>query len=517
MIWRIARKEFLLNLTTFKFAVGTILCIVLMAVFMIVLVEDYEQRLKDYNENVAANEAELRKVKVYKNITPTIYRPPSVLSVFSEGIEKQLGNSARIELGDVFEIEATSVEGNPLLAIFPALDVSLIFKIVMSILALLVAYDAISGERERGTLKLTLSGRVARHQLLLGKLLAGLLTLIVPFSVIFVIGTLILQFSPMVSLTGSDWARIGLMYLASFLFVAAIFNLGLLISCLTKRSSVSLMFSSFLWVILMILIPNGSVYLGSQMRPLEPAEKFDSQIEELAEEREREIDELTESLEGGGSQSTAQGAFGHWYVLMCDENFMEYNQERYPITEPVMDKYADRVFEVQQSRLNSRIRQKYFIDSIARCSPMVLYDRAVSVLSGTDLGSFERFADNVRAYRNAVVDYIRSGTKDFSLPSYFTTSEEGEWEELMNMFEPYYETENETEKIRLMDTFKEWRERKIRGKPSLGLGDFPRFSRQSESVGESLRKAIPDLGLLIFISALFFAMSFVAFLRYDVT
>jgi ABC-type transport system involved in multi-copper enzyme maturation permease subunit len=496
MIWRIARKEFLLNLTTFKFAVGTILCIVLMAVFMIVLVEDYEQRLKDYNENVAANEAELRKVKVYKNITPTIYRPPSVLSVFSEGIEKQLGNSARIELGDVFEIEATSVEGNPLLAIFPALDVSLIFKIVMSILALLVAYDAISGERERGTLKLTLSGRVARHQLLLGKLLAGLLTLIVPFSVIFVIGTLILQFSPMVSLTGSDWARIGLMYLASFLFVAAIFNLGLLISCLTKRSSVSLMFSSFLWVILMILIPNGSVYLGSQMRPLEPAEKFDSQIEELAEEREREIDELTESLEGGGSQSTAQGAF---------------------ITEPVIDKYADRVFEVQQSRLNSRIRQKYFIDSIARCSPMVLYDRAVSVLSGTDLGSFERFADNVRAYRNAVVDYIRSGTKDFSLPSYFTTSEEGEWEELMNMFEPYYETENETEKIRLMDTFKEWRERKIRGKPSLGLGDFPRFSRQSESVGESLRKAIPDLGLLIFISALFFAMSFVAFLRYDVT
>ena len=34
MIWKIAKKELLLNLITFKFAIGTILCVVLMAVFM---------------------------------------------------------------------------------------------------------------------------------------------------------------------------------------------------------------------------------------------------------------------------------------------------------------------------------------------------------------------------------------------------------------------------------------------------------------------------------------------------
>ena len=32
MIWKIAKKEFLLNLMTFKFAVGTIVCVVLTAV-----------------------------------------------------------------------------------------------------------------------------------------------------------------------------------------------------------------------------------------------------------------------------------------------------------------------------------------------------------------------------------------------------------------------------------------------------------------------------------------------------
>jgi hypothetical protein len=53
------KKEFLLNMMTFKFAVGTILCVVLMAVFMPVLATDYQQRLKTYNKNVADNEAEL--------------------------------------------------------------------------------------------------------------------------------------------------------------------------------------------------------------------------------------------------------------------------------------------------------------------------------------------------------------------------------------------------------------------------------------------------------------------------
>jgi hypothetical protein len=86
MIWRIAKKEFLLNLITFKFAVGTILCVILVSVFVPVLAKDYQQRLEEYNENVAANEAELRKVMVYKNILPTVYRPPNLMCIFSEGV-----------------------------------------------------------------------------------------------------------------------------------------------------------------------------------------------------------------------------------------------------------------------------------------------------------------------------------------------------------------------------------------------------------------------------------------------
>jgi len=245
MIWKIAKKEFLLNLMTFKFALGTIVCVVLTAVFVPILTKDYQQRLRNYNGNVARNKDELRKVKVYKNITPTIYRPPAVLSVFSEGLERRLGSSARIELDNVPEISAAASQGNPYLSIFSVFDVSLVFKIVISVLVLLVAYDAVSGEREQGTLRLMLSGTAARYQVLLGKLLAGLMVLVVPVMITFILGLVILLSFPMVDLTASDWIRIGLMFLASLVFISTMYNLGLLFSCLARRSAISLMLGLF--------------------------------------------------------------------------------------------------------------------------------------------------------------------------------------------------------------------------------------------------------------------------------
>ena len=51
--------------------------------------------------------------------------------------------------------------------------------------------------------------------------------------------------------------------------------------------------------------------------------------------------------------------------------------------------------------------------------------------------------------------------------------------------------------------------------PPLELGDLPRFSYTPDTIG-TLRRVIPDLALLVLGNVLFFAMAFLAFLRYDV-
>jgi ABC-type transport system involved in multi-copper enzyme maturation permease subunit len=491
MIWKIAKKEFLLNLMTFKFAVGTILCIVLMAVFVPILTKAYQERLKVYNQNVAYNEGELNKVTVYKNITPTIYRPPSVLAVFSEGLEKQLGNSATIEYDNVPEISGAAA--NHYLSIFSIFDASLIFKIVISVLALLVAYDTISGERERGTLRLMLSSTAARYQVLLGKLLAGLMVLVVLVTITFILGLVILLSFPMVDLSGSDWIRIGFMFLVSLVFIGTMYNLGLLFSCIARRSAISLVLGLFLWIIFVVVIPNGSAYLATQILPVQSEDKINEQITSLRREVQREIYRERKrsgrsSMSGSTSQSDVSGGgFGHGYLRSCNEIHMHNELIKYSIGVPINIKYADKYAEVKFGYFRGLFEQTNLADNISRISPISLYENTMSALAGTDIASVTQFIDAVKAYRKDVIEYIRVRTNNFSSSTFFT---------------PCTKEEMKTRP-------------KEDDAPPLDLRDLPRFSHRADIVG-SLRRVIPDLAFLIFGNVLFFAIAFLAFSKYDV-
>jgi ABC-type transport system involved in multi-copper enzyme maturation permease subunit len=491
MIWKIAKKEFLLNLMTFKFAAGTILSMVLVAVFVPILAKAYQERLKVYNENVTYNEAELHKVVVYKNITPTIYRPPSILAVFSEGLAKQLGNSATIEYDKVPEI--TGATANNYLSIFSVFDASLIFKIVIGVLALLLAYDAISGEREHGTLRLMLSNTAARHQVLLGKLLAGLLVLVVAVTIAFTLAVVILLCFPMVDLTGSDWIRIGLMYLASLVFIATMYNLGLLFSCLAKKSAVSLVLGLFLWIIFAVVIPNASVYLATQIRSVEPQDKINEQITALQRDARtefgRELKRSGRSYMSGYDEvsDVSGGGFGHGYLRSATETHIHNELIDCSIDVPIKIRYADRYAEVEYGYLRGLIEQTHLANNISRTSPVCLYENVMTALAGTDMASIRHFIDGVKLYRKDIIEYMRSRTNNFSSTIFFT---------------PCTKEEIKT------------RPRTDDAAP-LELSDLPRFSYKADMVA-TLRRIIPDLAFLVLGNVLFFAVAFAAFIRYDV-
>jgi ABC-type transport system involved in multi-copper enzyme maturation permease subunit len=518
MIFKIARTELLLNLMTFKFAVGTIICVVLMAVFMPVLVSDYQQRLNDYNQNVAANDAILRSVRVYKNITPTVYRRPSVLSVFSEGMEKRLGNSAKIEPESVPQINMTVAEDNPFLSVFPSLDVSLIFKIVLSLLVLLFAYDAVSGEREQGTLKLIISSSLPRYQFLLGKILAGLITLAVPITVAFIIGLLILELSPVVDLTGPDWARIGLIYIGSLIFISAMYNIGLLFSALAKESTVSLMLALLFWVVSAIVIPNASVRLAAHIQPLQPRGKIEGEVESAMNDLKRnEWPKMRQQLAKftRGGMSSYKGAFGRYNIGALERSEVEYRLKYYVLNNSFSMKCADKTWEIERGYLDGLLKQKKLVENVSRISPISLYSNVMSAISGSDLAGFQRFIDGAKRYKNQVSEYIRSKTDNFSLPSYMTQCTEEQMREYEGIIGRINDARNESEKTKAREAAFKWLDDTIAGHPALGLRDLPGFSYR-DPVLSGLQRAALDLGLLMFINVLFLALSFIAFVRYDV-
>lgn len=514
-VWQILRKEIMLNLMTFKFAVATVVCVVLTAVFVPMLASDYQQRVGAYRDNATRNEADLRTVMVYKNLAPTVFRPPSALSVFSEGLEKRIADAVTVELNEVPQMRGVATEGNPYQSVFPVFDTALIFKVVLSILALLVAYDAVSGERERGTLKQMLSGAMRRNQVLLAKFLAGLLVLVVPVTIVFVVGLVILLSFPLISLSASDWARIALMYVASLIFISVMYNLGLLFSCLTRRSAISLVLGLFAWILFAVVVPNGSVYLAAELRPPEPREKIDARIALLQLEYEIERDENAPSRSSGlGARSDASDAFGRGYHRLLDRGYLEYLQERNRLQFPLAIKYADRFWEAERSYVRSLHEQGRLADRLARISPIAVYDGTMSALAGTDLAGFQNFVDAVRVYRAQIVEYVRSETDNFSSSRFFTPCTKKEADEYDIFIEQARRLKSQEEMAALYEAAKVRWEKVFAETPGLDLRDFPVF--RMPGVFGDVGRAVPGLALLVFVSTLFFALSLVAFMRYDV-
>ena len=84
-------------------------------------------------------------------------------------------------------------------------DWAFIIAYVLSLIALLFTFDSISGERESGTLRLTLANSVPRHAILLGKFLGALISISIPFMLAMLMNLLIISTSSAVHLNAEAW------------------------------------------------------------------------------------------------------------------------------------------------------------------------------------------------------------------------------------------------------------------------------------------------------------------------
>ena len=186
-LWLVIQREFVSNVLTSRFMIGFVVCVLSTAVAVFVQVDDYEKRLVGYNTALREAQEEARTWELYVDIKPKAHRKPNPLGIFNVGTENFGANTVTVELSKpIFEfvtfpiwLAPTQKRGsdNPFLAMFLTVDVVFIFKIVLSALAILFAYNTISGEREDGTLKLVLSNAIPRDVVVLGKYLGGMLSL----------------------------------------------------------------------------------------------------------------------------------------------------------------------------------------------------------------------------------------------------------------------------------------------------------------------------------------------------
>ena len=271
MVFHIAKKEFLNNLLSARFLIGFLLCLVLVPFSILINVDDYRDQLGQYKVDKDAADKSMAEIRTYSFLKPIVVFPPEPLGIFGKGLSAQVGNQVKIKLGEapLLAEGKTAARDNPFLASFFSVDFVDIVAIIFSLLALLFSYDALTREKEDGTLRLQMANSLGRSKLLAGKVVGILLTLLPVVVFCFLIGGIIILVSGELAFSAGEWGRLAVLALLSLAYLVVFVFLGLLVSSRTRDSITSLVICLFLWVILVFLVPNLASTFADSFVPIQ--------------------------------------------------------------------------------------------------------------------------------------------------------------------------------------------------------------------------------------------------------
>jgi ABC-type transport system involved in multi-copper enzyme maturation permease subunit len=485
MLWYITKREIFDHFTSLRFALTVGLIALLMVLNGLIFVgSDYGKRLSDYSQNMAWVADRVKASCEHLNELATLgpigfYKRPSPLAFCTNdqddslpirvqaqgGMGTNSWRTGEVERSYSFKIPwkleyvQDIYQKNSMIRTFTALDWSFIIGVAMSFVAILFTFDAISGERERGTLKLTLSNSIPRGILLWGKFFGAFVGVAIPLLIGMLLSLLIATLSGVVSLDADNWARIGLMVAISFIYISLFIGLGLAVSSHARHSSTSLLVLLLIWVIFVVLVPNTLGSVVSTLRRVPSQREFQQQKDTTMGALGRDMDYLFKH--GSPTQPNPS--------VKAIELWADYVTTRLETQTRLDDEHLDAQFaQVQLAR-----------QVLRAASPAAIYNYAMESLAGTGFERHRQFVEAVRRYRVQFVDFIKSA--DRSDPE---------------SYHLYYLKEGLSEK-------------------PVSSDNVPHFVEPT-GVDRAFRSTLMDLSLLVLFSLILFLVSYVAFLRCDI-
>ena len=156
MLLHLIQKELLDQLLSLRFTMACIICPVVILSSIFVLTRDYKDATQDYNTNLIMHGDQLDEVRLPHQLTEEgimLDKPLNPMKVFFSGVEEEHTVSVRVNGMAAPEFQY-NFDKNPVSLLFPIMDLTFVAGIIMSLMAIAFSYDAISGEKELGTLKI---------------------------------------------------------------------------------------------------------------------------------------------------------------------------------------------------------------------------------------------------------------------------------------------------------------------------------------------------------------------------
>lgn len=129
------------------------------------------------------------------------------------------------------------------------------------LIALLLAYDSVVGEAERGTLILLLTYPVSRTEVVLGKFIAHLFLLTIAIVIGYGIAGLTISFAGEYGFADQEWESFLRLLLSSVLLGAVFLSIGYMISVAVKERTTAAAVAIGIWLLFVLLYDMGLLAL----------------------------------------------------------------------------------------------------------------------------------------------------------------------------------------------------------------------------------------------------------------
>jgi len=272
---------------------------------------------------------------------------------------------------------------------FIALDWTNIIIYLFSFVCLCFAYNAFSGEKESGTLRLILSGSVSRWKILMGKLLSLWFILLIPVAFGIIVSLLYFQLSSGITLLAIDYAKIILFLVFAILILGINILVFFSISLLTPNSSVSSIVCLLVWIVFVFVLPNISWLIEKDRSPVPGIEEQNRKEASL-------LQSVKQEIWSGLWKNNPPGEGIYKWKEMCDQ--------REEIHKNVWNEYVNLVFQQTDRSIK-----------LSKISPFMTFKWISDRIADTDYFGYKNFYMQVFNYQNSLRTFINN--KDTADPN----------------------------------------------------------------------------------------------------
>jgi ABC-type transport system involved in multi-copper enzyme maturation permease subunit len=485
MLTAIIKKEILEAILSFRFLIATLLCIFLVPLGLYINLKEYEKRMTDYQESVRLY-MERSEGNIESEFPAEGYRPPSVLSIFSVGLENYLPNKIVTSRDGNIHISNEQGINNPQSLLFGKVDLLFNVSYVISLLALIFSFNTITGEKEDGTLRLMMSNPVLRRKVLIAKIIGNYLVLLIPFFVSILISLIILGAIGIIPVFSTNvFSPFLIISVITLLFIMSMFNLGVLVSTLTHRTLTSITALLFIWAIIILSIPKVSPMIAGVIYPIKSQQVINTQKSMVREILRKELDDKSDEIYSELAPKYGIRPTYHFNRGRTDnENqfLVVYDSLKSILDKEYEGRISSEINKIEKEYYNQQKTQTSFAMNLSRLSPASCYAYIISEISATGTIEAYKVRENASRFQSQVKEDIYDKF----------------------IIKKYGGSHGSATTLRYADGF------------DVSKVSIPQLNYQHTTITEALEAEWIDIVLLCLFNLILFAVCNMTFQRYDV-